>query len=311
MSALTVVDQREWELFSDWCHSIDVDPRFAGVTIIETFLAEIPVAPGTAKRRVTAIRRSLEQTGVHLDLPAPPRSSTVRSGEGWATVSEALLQLPKWRYPTGLRGRRDAWILVLIAVLGMSRREAAAVTPADVEIGGGVVRISGRLVPRSDRTADCPACAVARWLDVIGRAHYGWRSDLRTVLMPPEAPPNDHSCETELSTLWMDVPALTATIDTHGWVHTGRGIGLLSVSKIMDRTQRLTGEREAAIRQRVVSERFAEASVNELADAYDDVDARLAELLAQAESLLEESRGVLGALAGGSPENDEGGNSEE
>ncbi|WP_159600051.1 hypothetical protein [Agromyces humi] len=250
------------------------------------------------KRRVRAIRYGLAEHGFDLDWDEPAQpSTTVRTGDAWATVGEALEQLPRYRYPAGLRGRRDAWILVLIAVLGMSRRQAASVSPEDVELDHGV-RVAGRTVPRTVKPGECPACAAIRWLDVVGRAHYGWRMNLKTLLMLPDAPPVDHDCDRRPAELWRDVPALTVAVDTHGWVQTGQPLGRLSISRVMKQSQRLMGSREVEVRRRVVSERFADATLEDLADAYDDVDARLTELLKQAEAVLDDSRDLLGRIAG-------------
>lgn len=298
MTAQTAEERRDWQLFDDWCRSHDVDPLTATMALVDVYLRELPVALSTARRRRLAIKRGLLQRGIDPEWPVSPRSTTVRAGEGWATAAEALEQLPKWRYPIGLRGRRDAWLVVACAELGFTRRDATILVPAMVDRVDGHWMIRDRQVPQSDDPARCPACAVSRWLEVIGPARYHLRSEIRTTLMPPMTATMVHRCDRPVDDQWRQCPHLTVAIDAHGWVSVNQPLSVRSVSTLMKDAQRFTGRREEPLRVRSTTGRFENATRSELADAYDDVDARLEALLDRAAAVLEEGSSLRNTLAG-------------
>lgn len=298
MTALTIEEQRDWQLFVDWCRSYDVDPTAATQALVDAYLQELPVAASTARRRRHAIKQGLHQLGVDADWPGGSRSTTVRTGEGWATATEALEQLPKWRYPIGLRGRRDAWLVVACAELGFTRREATLLGPEMVDAANGSWKIRDREVPQSDDPGKCAGCAVSRWLEVIGPARYHLRSEIRTLLMPPETTTSIHRCERPVDDQWRQCPHLTVAIDAHGWVGVNQPLSVRSISTRMKDAQHFTGRREETVRARSIVGRFENSSRSELAEAYDDVDARLEALLDRAASVLEDSRDLMGIIAG-------------
>jgi hypothetical protein len=57
-----------------------------------------------------------------------------------AAVEKVLAAIPKYRYPVGLRGRRDAFLIVLLGVLHLTREQARAITPDDVAVTS-IIRI--------------------------------------------------------------------------------------------------------------------------------------------------------------------------
>ncbi len=79
-------------------------------------------------------------------------------------------------WPAGLSGRRDAFLIVLTEVLGYPHRAARQLSPADITepsagpAGEAVPCLQGRAVPGGGDPRACPACAVVRWLDILGVA---------------------------------------------------------------------------------------------------------------------------------------------
>ena len=84
-----------------------------------------------------------------------------------AMVDDVLRTLPSH----GWVGRRDRALLVLSQVAGLSYRDIADLTTADVTIRGGTARIRSRTatitVRPTDDTMLCGPCALARWLHVL------------------------------------------------------------------------------------------------------------------------------------------------
>ena len=287
----------DWALFQDWCASVGAESITADATLVEAFLAELPVASGTQVRRLRAIRRGLAAAGSELDIPHRPVASTIRRGAGWADVRRALAQLPTTRYPYGLRGRRDGWVLVLIGELGLTRRQALAVTGDDVVLFPALT-VAGRPVGRAVTAAECPACAVTRWLRVLGPAGRGWRGEVRDLLDPAAAANVDvHDCGSGLDGVWRQAPTLTPAIDRHGWLAEVRTVSLVTASTIMAQRQRLSGLPERFVARVENTGRFAGATRTELAEAYDDVDEQLARLLERSAAILSDSEGLLGRLS--------------
>ena len=269
-----------WSLFTDWCLSREHELAAVTPEALDEFFTDVPVAPSTRRARARSIRGALAAAGIQLDEAAESRATT------WHTdnVGPALAQLPTLRFPTGLRGRRDGWLLVLVGALGLSRAEALRVTTDDVVLYGGL-RVAARPVARAAIAAECPLCAVHRWLRVVGPAANGYRSEIQLTLDPRGADPDAHDCEVGLDGTWRVAPTLLPSIDRHGWLR-NVPLSAVAVSNIMAVRQRDTGFVERATARRVYDGPYAEATSAQLADAYDDVDARLTELLARTAELL-------------------------
>lgn len=292
-SALT----RDWDLFADWCASVGADAVPAGRSVVEAFLTELPGAPSTQLRRVRAIRAGLEAAGYQLDVPKKPVSTTVREGDGWAGARRALAQLPTAGFPVGFRGRRDGWLLVLIAELGFTRRQALAVTTDDVQLFPEIT-VAGRPVPRADAAPECPACAVTRWLRALGPAANGWRSEVAELLDPRGIDVDDHDCGAGLDGLWRGADVMTPAIDKRGWVSAGQPLSLVSASTIMSARQRLAGLPARRSTRVEYTGRFKDATSAELADAQDDIDARVAALFARSAEILGDTEDLFTHISG-------------
>jgi hypothetical protein len=286
----------DWDLFVDWCLASDVDAVPAGRSLVEAFLNDAPAAASTQLRRVQSIRRALEDAGYVLDIPVVATASTVRTGEGWGDLGRSLAQLPKFRTPIGLRGRRDGWLLVLIVGLGMSRRQSLAVEETDVELFPALT-VCGKTIERAQVAEECAACAVTRWLRVIGPASQGWRSDVNEILNARDVDIDLHDCATGLDGMWRRATVLTPAIDRHGWVSTAAPLSKVAVSSIMAARQRLAGMPERLITRALDTGRYKDATSAELADALDDVDERMDEWLAKTNAMLNDTEGMLGRMS--------------
>ncbi len=71
-----------------------------------------------------------------------------------ADVGAVLEAIPKYRYPIGLRGRRDAFLTVLLGALHLTHEQARTITPADVAVTS-IIRIRGHVVPSLDDPVSC------------------------------------------------------------------------------------------------------------------------------------------------------------
>ena len=283
---MTTADQ---QLFVDWCAATDFASEPVGRAVLDAFFNAVPCAPSLRQRRARGILRMLTADLIQLDFPRPaPSATTIRSGAGWVGVSRALDQLPTLRYPVGLRGRRDGWLLVLIGVLGLTRCQALAATADDVVLFPELT-IAGRPVSKARDAATCPACAVYRWLSVLGPAAIGFRQEVGDLLSPVGADLQVHDCVSGLVGQWRSAPTLAPAIDRYGWL-SGAPISTVALSAVMTFRQRPAGAPEGATvaASFEATGRFKDASSRELADAFDEVDARLSALLARTVDLARE-----------------------
>lgn len=247
MRKLSLSTQRSerfnWDLWVDWCDSYGLPPIPASPQALERFLSDFPGAPSTVANRIRAIRRHHEAIGADFESPKVsdrPVQHAVHAGEfGYATVEEALANLPRAGYLNGisrsgigLRGRRDAFLLVLLAVVRLSRREAQQLT--EESIIARPLSIAGVLIPRTENAQSCPRCAVTRWLRVLRPAALG-QPELLTDLLDLRATLADtHDCEKPIAPSWRQITPLLPAIDKHGWItsSTDAAISLRSITLI-------------------------------------------------------------------------------
>ncbi len=161
---------------------------------------------------------------------------------GQASVGEVLAAIPKYRYPIGLRGRRDAFLTVLLGTLHLTRRQAQAITAADVAVTS-IIRIRGHVVPSSDDPGTCAACAVTRWLRIVGPVWTGFRGDVIRLLDPTKGNLDRHDCGQPVPGEWRRAEQLLLPLDVHGWARTGAGLSCRSITSIVPtrRTQAANG----------------------------------------------------------------------
>jgi hypothetical protein len=292
---VSATEARDWALYADWCHSWGRRPEHTDPDLLEQFFTELPAAPVTLQNRARAIRKELERRGYSVTLPPreprTPPPTLIRTGEKYATTEGALAQLPRARRVTGFRGRRDAWLLILIGVLQLTRRECHQISAEHIDLSAGI-RIHGRFIPTGTDPATCPACAVTRWLRVMGVYGVGFRSYAFQLLDPATALTDEHDCETPVEDDWRNAPQLLPAIDQHGWIRDAP-LSLRSISAVSARVQRFSGLRELGFTPHQPTGRYKDATSGELVLAQDDVDAAAARLLERSRLLLESMDDLL------------------
>lgn len=172
-------DEKHWSLFRDWCASRGSEPIPASYDMLGQFLKECPSGTFTARERLRAVVAAHDEAGVALRLP-PARVRVERSawqtgledgtGRAWLSPSRALGCIDPYAYPEGVMARRDAFLVALVGVCGLTLRQAANIRVADVRVVGERVSVMGVVVPTALSRYECPACAVFRWLAVLA----GW-----------------------------------------------------------------------------------------------------------------------------------------
>ncbi|MCS6563653.1 hypothetical protein N8D74_17560 (plasmid) [Curtobacterium flaccumfaciens] len=297
-----VLLEAHWGRFIAWCSATGHEPLPATAATIEQFLTQFPGAASTQRLRRRAIRAHHLAAG-HLN-PLPviedrvwPRPS-LTDAEADA-VGEVLAAIPKYRYPIGLRGRRDAFLIVLLGVLRLTRQQAQAITADDVAVTS-IVRIRGTVVPSADDPAACAACAVTRWLRIVGLVWAGFRGDVIGLLDPTKGNLDQHDCEQPLPGQWRRAEQLLLPLDVHGWARTGLTLSSRSMTSIISSRRAAAAahetDREAVgpvVRQPY---RFAQLTLQETYDELGAVDATADEILARITALWSDARALDAAF---------------
>lgn len=294
-------EQRDWALFVDWCASWDLPALPTRPESIARFLEAFPAPLDRQTRRVRAIRRAHEASGEELDLPTEDRRVALREGDGWVDVPRALAQVVKHAHlkyaHQAVRGRRDAWLLVLVGVLRFTREEARSIEPDDIRLYPRIT-VRGRRVPKSDLAQECPACATTRWLRVAADATLGRRITAAGIVSPTGVDELAHDCAVGLDGEWRFAPTLLPAIDQHGWL-TQSALSIRAITSTMALRQR-PGALASGVQRfvpRAATGRFADASLAEVYDEFGDVDRRSTELLLRMADLLGETEAALDHLS--------------
>lgn len=298
----------EWALFSDWCASWDRDPLPTTAAVVAEFLSAFPASLSTQARRVRAIRRAHESAGASLTLPSvyAERPRLWQDGDRLLDVGAALAQLPKYRKRPGLHGRRDGFILVLAGMMRLTREQCRSIAPSDLTVTESSVIIQGRRIPLAEPAPMCPACAVTRWLRVVGPAWRGNTAKVNQALDSTAADPDEHDCVQPVRgderivdgrkvfdrADWLDCGFLAVSIDRYGWVRTDAPISARAITSIVPARRIATDWVEQVGPVERAAGRFDDLSQREFYDAQADVErqaeeafARSMELLAQAYQL--------------------------
>lgn len=223
-----MTQEQTWGLFVDWCHARDRSPFLLDQEALDAFAADLPVAPATRAQRERHLRRRLGAS-----TQQPLAQTAWRTGPGWANLSQALAYTPSVGWPRGLRGRRDAYLLVLIHA-GLSRAEARDLAPGAIELHDGRVTLLGEDLATHTDPASCPACAVVRWLNAIGMADRRGRPAIRAALLQARRAAPRHACQDKgQPTHWREVFHLLPAIDRHGWITDWRSMSERAISAVV------------------------------------------------------------------------------
>lgn len=297
--ATATTDSRIRALWADWCAATGTGPALPPTQdALDAFFAAIPAAPTTRKRRERALGLRAESR--------PPSLPPLRTGEGWADPGRALAQAQTWGMPAGLRGRRDAWLILLTLILRLPTRDALAVTPGRIVARpDGSIGVCGISALTAEDPRSCPACAATRWLRVAAPACHGWRADTRARLAPDEPGMHDH--QRPLPEGWADARCFAPSIDRWGWVR-AQPVSPVGLAAILHERQRIrpipeppepvAAEQAAAF---VGPSLTAAEAARQLDGAYDDIDDRidrLSESVQQALGAAEDFGGYLQSRLG-------------
>ncbi len=294
-AVMEILLEAHWDRFVAWCSTTGHEPLPAAPATVEQFLARFPGGASTQRLRRRAIRAHHLAAG--LEDPIPTLQARVwprQEAPDHATVETVLAAMPKYRYPIGLRGRRDAFLIVLLGVLRLTRQQAQAITADDVAVTS-IVRIRGTVVPSADDPAACAACAVTRWLRIVGPVWGGFRGDVIGVLDPTKGNLGQHDCEQSLPGQWRRAEQLLLPLDVHGWARTGVTLSSRSMTSIIP-TRRAAAAHETD--REVVGpmvrppSRFAQLTLQETYDELGDVDATADEILARITALWRDARAL-------------------
>ncbi|MBF4609471.1 hypothetical protein [Curtobacterium sp. VKM Ac-1393] len=282
-----------------WCAATSQASLPAAPATIEQFLAAFPGAASTQRLRRSSIRAHHLAAGYPDPLPAlRGRVWPYQSAPHSVDVREVLAAIPKYRYPLGLRGRRDAFLIVLLGVLHLTRREAQTVTAGEVAVTS-IVRIRGKVVPSADDPAACAACAVTRWLRVVDPVWTGFRGDVVRLLDPTTGNLDMHDCEQPLSGQWRRAEQLLLPLDVHGWARTGATLSGRSMTSIVP-TRRVAAahgtDQEAVGPVARAASRFADLTLQETYAELGATDAAADDVLARITALWQDARALDAAL---------------
>lgn len=292
--------EAHWGRFVAWCEAAGHESLPATAATIEQFLALFPGAPSTQRLRRHVIRAHHLQAGLLDPIPTVEARVWPRpEGGDQAAVGDVLAAMPKYRYPVGLRGRRDAFLIVLLGVLHLTREQARTITPADVAVTS-IIRIRGHVVPSSDDPVSCAACAVTRWLHIAGPVWTGFRGDVIRLLDPTRGNLDRHDCEQPVPGEWRRAEQLLLPLDVHGWARTGVALSGRSMTSIIParRAAAADGSTPEEVLGTVARRpsRFDELTLQETYAELGDTDAAVDAALARVKALYDDATGLGRAL---------------
>lgn len=294
-----------WQLFADWCAARGLTPLPTTPAVIADFLATVPAAASTQATRVRAIRSAHQAAGAPLPMPTAEPESCWRVGEGWLDLEETITRAPVAGWTAGLAGRRDAFLAVLVGQLGLSRERARSVTAQDIRVlPDGGLAIKGERVPYADDPVPCPACAVRRWLKILTIFDDHGRASARSYLFAYK-PDGEHECGSEEAVGGLGDRPLLPAIDKYGWLGdwapmTGRTISAIlayrqdASRELPDLNQEIKPARDEG----EVREDYQRASMAELAELQDAMDARAAIALKHSDQIIADTMSMLAKVRG-------------
>lgn len=211
-----------WELWADWCAATGRTSLDVNVEALDAYARQV------ARPQLPDVRATCHEVGIpwpHEPAPADPWRAVE---DQMLDLDESLARCPVLGWPTGFRGRRDAWLLVLTRGLRMSR--AAAVSVGVEDLSAIWERLTGSLDP-----ARCHRCVAVRWLDVVEtQASWSWWVT-REMLMSRPTSTDEHVCGDGLPLPSFPVgpEALAPRIDRYGGVTLGAPLTKRSVTAVL------------------------------------------------------------------------------
>lgn len=234
-------------LWADWCAATGHDPTVVTVPALTAHLTACPAPSRPARRaRVRSILAAAPTTATDvrdrvLGTPTAP-DSAFRTGPGWLSAGEALARID----PDDAVGRRDAFLLVLLGRISLTRTQAVTLAADQIDVPdedrGTWPSITGVDVPFDPDPGRCPCCALTRWVDTLGAYVANGRAGVKDLLVHDST--MGHVCSGVPRSTWRTAETLLPGIDRHGWF--GAPLTPRSVSAVMARRQGDPGEGDPA-----------------------------------------------------------------
>ncbi len=163
----------DWALFTDWCTATNNTPLPADWATVVAFTARCPGAPATIRRRLAAIAHHHRAAGHPAptnpaQVTGPPARELIDPGQ----VEMLMRLLPSHGWTGGLFGRRDRALLTLAAQTTIPYRQLPGLTVGQMHIAEGVARITDQrgtvhvVEPAVDPVL-CGPCTLVRWRRVL------------------------------------------------------------------------------------------------------------------------------------------------
>lgn len=289
MTSREALIEAHWSRFEDWCAAWGRTALPATPATVEEFLQLFGGSKSQQRLRRQAIDRHHTAAGEPSPIEPHAVETVWHDSNILADVERALAEIPKYRHPVGLRGRRDAFLVVLTGYLRLSRNEARSVGVNDIETTS-ILRIRGRVIPSSDDPASCMACAVTRWLRVVRNTYAGLRHLTYRLLDPTQATPDEHDCNEPVPKEWRTADQLLLPLDTHGWARVGVPLSKRAITRVVPARRRLTGFVETTGPSTREPGRFDHLTVAETWKAAGELEVRAAAAAARAAEVLAEAR---------------------
>ena len=309
----------DWALFADWCTATERVPLPADWATVTAFTAACPGAAATIRRRLAAIAH--HHRTANQPPPTEPNSGAgppVRELIDPGHVEMLMRLLPSSGWTGGLFGRRDRALLTLAAATSIPYRQLTRVTVADLLIVDGVATITDHhgTAHTVEAAADpvlCGPCALVRWRRVLDTEVQ--HKSVKTLLKDAEVvtAASHHPCHApkpiDDKTLdavlfppinqWGQLPLPIRPLSPHSTSRLARqaDTGLAHHKALrVDEMVAALDPTQASIEPAAAAPVWNWAAANQrkkdavqqlapLADALDDIEARIAELVAKTERL--------------------------
>ncbi len=163
----------DWALFTDWCTATDQLALPADWATVTAFTAACPGAPATIRRRLAAIAHHHRAAGHPVPTdPVPKVDVPARELIDPGQVDMLMRLLPSHGWTGGLFGRRDRALLTLAAYTQIPYRQLPRLTVAQLHIVAGVATITDQrgtvhVVEAAVDPVLCGPCALVRWRRVL------------------------------------------------------------------------------------------------------------------------------------------------
>ncbi len=163
----------DWALFTDWCTATNRVALPADWATVTAFNSGCPGAPATIRRRSAAIAHHHRAAGQPLPIdPKQQADFLARELIDPGQVDMLMRLLPSNGWTAGLFGRRDRALLTLAAATSIPYRQLTRLTVADLLIVDGVATINdhrGRahIVEAAADPVQCGPCTLVRWRRVL------------------------------------------------------------------------------------------------------------------------------------------------